>query len=131
MAACSKKATEPAASTAVTTEATAGATAAPEASTAGAKAPDEVTLEFYMPSPVANVNDMDAVLEQFYKETKDTLNTKIHFNFTTFDDIGQKVSLKLAAGEQVDGVFTAPWTNPSIMQMIAKKQIANLDFIHQ
>ncbi|QGQ98188.1 extracellular solute-binding protein [Paenibacillus psychroresistens] len=119
MAACSKKTTEPTGST--------GASTAPGETTAGTKTPDEVTLEFYMPSPVANVNDIDAVLEQFYKETKATLNTKIHFNFTTFDDIGQKVSLKLAAGEQVDGVFTAPWTNPSIAQMISKKQIANLD----
>ena len=89
--------------------------------------PEEVTLEFYMPSPVSEVTDMQAVLDKFYEETKDTLNTKIHFNFTTFDDIGQKVSLKLAAGEQVDSIFTAPWTSPNINQQISQGQLLNLD----
>ncbi|MBP3962827.1 DUF3502 domain-containing protein [Paenibacillus lignilyticus] len=97
------------------------------AETTESTAPEEVTLEFYMPSPTANVNDLEAVLDKFYEETKDTLNTKIHFNFTTFDDIGQKVSLKLAAGEQVDSVFTAQWTNPNISAMISKDQLVNLD----
>jgi len=89
--------------------------------------PKEVTLEFYMPSGTANVNDLQAVLDQFYADTKDTLNTKIKFNFTTFDNIGQQVSLKMAGGEQVDSAFTAQWTAPNINQMIAKDQLANLD----
>ncbi|QJD87467.1 extracellular solute-binding protein [Cohnella herbarum] len=89
--------------------------------------PEEVTLEFFMPSGTADVNDLQAVLDQFYAETKDTLNTKLKFNFTTFDNIGQQVSLKIAGGEQVDSAFTAQWTAPNINQMIAKDQLANLD----
>ncbi len=111
-----------AATTAATTAAQAATTAAPTA-----KVPDPVTLEFFMPSPTASVNDLDLVLEEFYKQTKDTLNTKINFNFTTFEDIGNKVSLKLAAGEQIDSAFSAQWTNPNIMQMVSKGQLVNLD----
>jgi len=89
--------------------------------------PKEVTLEFYMPSGTSDVNDLQTVLDQFYLNTKDTLNTKLKFNFTTFDNIGQQVSLKLAGGEQVDSAFVAQWTAPNINQMIAKNQLAVLD----
>lgn len=105
---------------------TSDTSASSEATTAGSKlAP--VTLEFYLPSGTPDVNDLDVVLDEFYKQTKDTLNTTLNFNFTTFDDIGQKVSLKLAAGEQIDGVFSAPWTNPSLDQMVSKGQLITLD----
>lgn len=114
-------------------EDTAGASANTAAASSSAAAPSEavkldpVTLEFYLPSGSANVNDLDLVLEEFYKQTKETLNTTLHFNFTTFDDIGQKVSLKLAAGEQVDSAFAAQWTNPSLDQMTSKGQLVALD----
>lgn len=121
-AACGK--TEQATDT--STAASTAAGTASTASTAGSKL-DPVTLEFYLPSGTANVNDLDAVLQEFYKQTKDTLNTTLHFNFTTFDDIGQKVSLKLAAGEQIDSAFSAQWTKPSLDQMVSKGQLVALD----
>ena len=89
--------------------------------------PEEVTLQFYMPSPTTSVNDLQSVLDQFYSNTKDTLNTKLNFNFTTFDNIGQQVSLKMSAGEQIDSAFAAQWTSPSINQMVSKNQLAKLD----
>jgi putative aldouronate transport system substrate-binding protein len=73
-----------------------------------------VTLEFLAPSPVSQVNDFEAVLNEVYKQTDSTLNIRINYVFTTFDDIGQKVSLRIAAGEQLDGAFVAQWTNPNM-----------------
>ena len=92
-----------------------------------ATVPEEVTLEFLAPAPVTSVNDFESVLDEFYKQTADTLNVKINYTFTTFDDIGQKVTLKLASGEAMDAAFSAQWTNPSIMQMISNNQLTNLD----
>lgn len=87
--------------------------------------PEEVTLKFILPP--ATPNDLDLVVAEFEKRTKDTLNTKLEFNFVSFDDVGQKVSVKLAAGEAIDGVFSAQWTNPSIMQNVSKGLLVNLD----
>ncbi len=110
------------------TESTASsASQAAVSSTSVANTPDPVKLQFYVPSPTANVNDLQVVLDEFSKQTKDTLNTTINFNFTTFDDIGNKVSLKLASGEQIDSAFSAQWTNPSLMSMVSKGQLVNLD----
>jgi putative aldouronate transport system substrate-binding protein len=86
-----------------------------------------VTLEFLAPSPVSQVNDWDAVLNEVYKQTDSTLNIRINYVFTTFDDIGQKVSLRIAAGERLDGAFVAQWTNPSLQQMISQGLLTNLD----
>jgi putative aldouronate transport system substrate-binding protein len=85
------------------------------------------TLEFLAPSPVSQVNDFDAVLNEVYKQTDSTLNIRINYVFTTFDDIGQKVSLRIAAGEQLDGAFVAQWTSPNMMQMISQGLLTNLD----
>jgi putative aldouronate transport system substrate-binding protein len=87
----------------------------------------QTTLEFLAPSPVSQVNDFDAVLNEVYRQTDSTLNIRINYVFTTFDDIGQKVSLRIAAGEQLDGAFVAQWTNPNMMQMISQGLLANLD----
>ncbi len=113
-------------SASVSASATESAKASPSESAKPA-APEAVTLEFLAPAPVTSVNDFNAVLDEFYKQTADTLNVKINYTFTTFDDIGQKVTLKLAAGEAMDAAFSAQWTNPSIMQMISNSQLVNLD----
>jgi putative aldouronate transport system substrate-binding protein len=62
-----------------------------------------------------------------YKLTDSTLNIRINYVFTTFADIGQMVSLRIAAGEQLDGAFVAQWTNPSMQQMISQGVLNNLD----
>lgn len=108
-------------------EQSASSTAAQSAASTSANKPEPVTLQFYVPSPTADVNDLKLVLDEFNKRTADTLNMTLNFNFTTFDDIGSKVSLKLSAGEQVDSVFSAQWTNPSLMSMVTKGQLVNLD----
>ena len=114
-----------ASATTAASEAATSESATPEAVTSAP--PEEVTLEFLAPAPVTSVNDFQTVLDEFYKQTADTLNVKINYTFTTFDDIGQKVSLKLASGEAMDAAFSAQWTNPSIMQMISNSQLTNLD----
>jgi putative aldouronate transport system substrate-binding protein len=91
----------------------------------GAKRP--TTLEFIAPQPVSQVNDWDLVLNEVYKQTDPSLNIRINYTFTGFDDVGQRVSLKIASGEQLDAVFAAQWTSPSMMQMIAQGLLLNLD----
>ncbi len=88
---------------------------------------DRVTLEFMAPSPVTQVNDFEEVLGKVYEQLDATLNIRINYVFTTFDDIGQKASLKMSSGEQLDSVFVAQWTNPSLAQMVSQGLLTNLD----
>lgn len=53
----------------------------------------------------------EKVVKKFEEETKDTLNTKIDFNWTT--DHRQEMPLKYTAKEQVDLSFDAPWQHLS------------------
>ncbi len=89
-------------------------------------AKEPVTLQFYLP-PAQAPNDMDAVLAEFEKQTKDILNTKIVFNWVDWGDLGSKVTMKLAAGEQIDSAFAAQWTNPTIQQDVSNGLFLNLD----
>ena len=91
-----------------------------------AATPPPVTLQFFIP-PATAPNNIDAVMAEFEKRTKDTLNTKIVFNYVDWGDLGSKVTVKLAAGEQVDAAFAAQWTTPSIQQDVSKGLFANLD----
>jgi putative aldouronate transport system substrate-binding protein len=85
------------------------------------------TLEFLAPSPTSQVTDFEEVWNEVYKQTDSTLNTRVRYVFTGFDDIGQRVSLRIASGEQLDGAFVAQWTNPSMQQMISQGLLTNLD----
>lgn len=91
--------------------------------TAKAKAPYDIT--FLYPGEAAK--DMDVVLNEFYAKTKDTLNLKLNFLYAGWDDIGQKVSLKISAGEKLDSAFLAQWTAPSIQEAALNDQLVNLD----
>jgi len=90
-------------------------------------APERVTLEFMAPCPVAQVNDLDTVWEEVYKQTDDFLNVRVNYTFTGFDDIGQRISLRIAAGEQLDGAFVAQWTSPAMQDLINQGLLRNLD----
>lgn len=70
-------------------------------------APDPVTLKLMLfgDRPI----EMDQVLAEFEKRTKDTLNTKLDIEFNPFADHKQKLNLKMTAGEEVDAAFDAPW----------------------
>lgn len=89
--------------------------------------PESTRLEFYLPTQVSDQTGLGKVLDEFYKQTRDTLNVSIKFNFTSIDDIGNTVEIKLGAGEQVDSIFSAQWTTPNLMQMVSKGQLVNLD----
>ena len=89
----------------------------------GEKKPYEIV--FVHPGDPAN--DMDVVLEEFYKQTQDTLNVKLSFIYAGWDDIGQKVSLKISGGEKMDSAFLAQWTSPSIQEAALDGQLLNLD----
>jgi putative aldouronate transport system substrate-binding protein len=105
----------------VTKEATENAT--DSNTTEKPKDPYEIT--FLYPGEAAN--DMDVVLNEFYARTKDTLNVKLSFLYAGWDDIGQKVSLKISAGEKLDSAFLAQWTAPTIQKSALDNQILNLD----
>lgn len=81
----------------------------------------KLTFMFFGDKPVG----MDAVLAEFEKKTKNTLNMKIAMSFTPFGDFKNKVNLKLAAGEPVDAVFDAPWWG--MPDMISKGNYQKLD----
>lgn len=85
------------------------------------------TLTIIVPSNSTYPNGFDQVLAAFEAETADTLDASLNFIFTGFDDIGQKVSLKLSSGEAMDSVFAAQWTSPSLNEMALKGQLVNLD----
>lgn len=71
------------------------------------KSPDPVTLKFMLFGE--KQADMDKVLAKFEESTKDTLNTKLEFEYNPVPDHKQKVLLRMSTGEQVDLLFDAPW----------------------
>src|SRR5699024_3492503 len=67
---------------------------------------DPGTLNIYFFNEGKNV---DKVVKKFEDENKDTLNTKLNFNWTT--DHKQEMPLKFTAKEPVDLTFDAYWQN--------------------
>lgn len=74
---------------------------------AAAKTPDPVTLKVMLFGE--RPKDLDLVLAEFEQKTKETLNTKLNFEYNPNADHKQKLGLRMAAGEEVDVVFDAPW----------------------
>ncbi|KQN98936.1 extracellular solute-binding protein [Paenibacillus sp. Leaf72] len=74
-----------------------------------AAAPDPVTLKFMLfgDKPA----DLDKVLAKFEEVSKDSLNTKLEFEYNTPQDHRQKMQLKMSTGEAVDVMFDAGWMN--------------------
>lgn len=69
--------------------------------------------------------DLPLVLEEFEKQTKDTLNTKLEIQWNPVSDHKQKVKLMMAAGEEVDFVFDADFQN--LRELIPQGAYAQLD----
>ncbi len=69
--------------------------------------------------------DMDKVLKEFEKRTKQTLNTKLLIDWDAPEEFKQKVKLNLAAGEEIDAVFDASWMN--LEQNVAQGYYQSLD----
>ncbi|XEC95839.1 extracellular solute-binding protein [Paenibacillus tarimensis] len=75
--------------------------------TNAAQTPDPVTLKFMFFGD--KPTDLDKVLVEFEKRTKDTLNTKIEFDFVPGAEFRQKQLLAMSTGESFDLTFDAPW----------------------
>ncbi|MCD9021107.1 extracellular solute-binding protein [Cohnella silvisoli] len=120
----SNKGNEASSSVEPSTTATASESASASATDTKAAPPEEVTLQFYLIHDKVP-NNMQAVLDEFYNETKDTLNTKIAINFVPWATAKEKLALKLASGDQVDVVFDAQWQTMS--PNISKGIYLNLD----
>ncbi|THF74293.1 DUF3502 domain-containing protein [Cohnella fermenti] len=103
--------------------------AATTAANSPANKPDPVTLDFYLFSTNGGEpNNLQAVMDEFYKQTEDSLNIKINWHWTNAADIGNTVNLKLTAGEKVDGFFTAGWlAGLPTNQAVSKGLVRNLD----
>lgn len=86
---------------------------------------DPYEIKFVIPGDAAD--DMDVVLDEFYKRTKENLNVELSFIYTGWDDIGQKVSLMISAAEKLDSAFLAQWTAPDIGSVAINEQLLNLD----
>ena len=67
--------------------------------------PMEVTFYLWGEQPTG----MEDVIAEFESRTADTLNMKLYFDWTPIGDFPNKISLKLAAGEEVDACFDAQW----------------------
>ena len=81
------------------------ATSAPNDTGKQAAAPAPVTLKgmLFGDQP----KDMQVVLDEFEKRTKDNLNTKLNIQWNPAADHKQKTKLMMAAGEEMDFVFDA------------------------
>lgn len=70
-------------------------------------APDPVTIKVLNSGD--KPNDWDAVLDEFYSRTKDTLNITFDWTWVPSADYKDKLNVKMTAGEEYDLVFDAPW----------------------
>lgn len=78
----------------------------------GNSTPNETTLKIYMFNDAPN---LDKVLDKFYAQTKDTLNTKLDFIWNSAADHREKIPLMMGNQEEADLVFDAYWMNLSKM----------------
>lgn len=98
------------------------ASPAPSAGTASS-APAPVTLKGMLFGDMPK--DLPAVLAEFEKRTKDTLNIKLDIAWNPSADHKQKVKLMMAAGETVDFVFDADFMN--LRELVPQGAYAQLD----
>lgn len=95
--------------------AAAGTTQAAQTTAAGTKgeAPlPEYTINWYMPNTVQP--DQDAVTAEINKITKEKINATINLNIIDWGNYDQKMQVLMAAGSNLDLIFTSNWTNDYI-----------------
>ncbi|WP_394525205.1 ABC transporter substrate-binding protein [Lacrimispora sp. JR3] len=73
----------------------------------------ETTLKIYM---FGGAENQDKVLNKFYEQTKDTLNTKLDFVWSPASDYIQNIPLLIQNKQEADLVFDAYWMNLSKMK---------------
>lgn len=103
-----------------------GTTTASSTDTA-AKPLDEVTLKIFMPGD--RPADMDKVLAEAEAQMKDSINVKLNVSFISWADLKSKTQVMLAAGEDMDLIFDAPWNHMN--EMIASGYYEPLDELIQ
>ncbi|MBD0381485.1 ABC transporter substrate-binding protein [Paenibacillus sedimenti] len=96
---------------------------AASAGAASAKPLEPVTLKGMLWGDVPA--DMQAILAEFEKRTKDTLNTKLDIKWNPVTDHKQKVKLMMAAGEEADFVFDAEFMN--LKELVPQGAYVQLD----
>ncbi|MBD2848118.1 ABC transporter substrate-binding protein [Paenibacillus sp. IB182496] len=89
------------------TEGPNGANAAEAADNAAPPAldPVELKVKLFGEKPT----DMDAVVAEFESRSKEALNTTLDVTFDVAAEYRNKLKLMLAAGEEIDLAFDAPW----------------------
>lgn len=78
----------------------------------GGGTPQETTLKVYLFNQAEN---MDKVLNKFYAETQNTLNTKLDIVWSDSATHKEKIPLMMSSQEEADLVFDAYWMNLSKM----------------
>lgn len=93
---------------------------------AGSETKDFVKLSWYMPKPIDNMKDQDAVEAEANKVIKEKLNAELHLNL--IDNAGWEDKMKLisAAGEPYDIVFTT-FSSNRISDNVEKGALMPLD----
>ena len=87
--------------------------------------PMDVTFYLWGEKPTG----MDDVVAEFESQTADILNMELYFDWTPLADYGNKIKLKLAAGEEVDSCFDAQWI--SLVSFVAEGVYTDLtDYFH-
>ncbi|RAP78735.1 ABC transporter substrate-binding protein [Paenibacillus montanisoli] len=74
---------------------------------------EPVTLKILVPGD--KPNNLGEVLAEAEKRMADTLNVKLDMTFVGWADYGKKLQVSLAAGEDYDLVFDAPWNIQTAM----------------
>jgi putative aldouronate transport system substrate-binding protein len=87
--------------------------------------PPPVTLEIIF-TMLDRPPQMSVVLDEFYAQTGNTLNTTLNFTFIpNMDDYRSSINLRLSANEQIDAVFDAQWF--TMLDYIAREIYIPLD----
>jgi len=118
MAACGKKGGE---NNQVSSTTEVGTAAAAAETTAQPLKEYKITALFPGDTPL----DFDKVIAQAEKQVKDSLNVKLDFQFIPWADYGNKVMVKMTAGDDLDLHLNAPWLHMN--QMISNKMIQPWD----
>ncbi|ABP68294.1 extracellular solute-binding protein, family 1 [Caldicellulosiruptor saccharolyticus DSM 8903] len=75
-------------------------------------APPQTTLKLYFWGGSSLFKNVDRVISEFEKRTKNTLNIKLNLTIIpTSADYKDKMKMMVAAKEEMDLVFDAPWMN--------------------
>jgi putative aldouronate transport system substrate-binding protein len=98
-----------------------GGEAAPAAP--GSAKPDKLELKIYAPGD--RPRDMEIVLAEIEKQCPEEINIKPNLVFIPWSDLGDKTTLALTSGEDMELIFDAPWLHMD--QMYSQGMYQNLD----